>query len=242
MKYLCVAFTLLTTIPVCAPEDRQPGDSGRAAGWFPLVGLVIGLLVAAIWMISSWFLPSLVRAGLALAGWILITGGLHLDGLSDCCDGLFHASNPERRLQIMKDPHLGAFGAIGLGVSLLLKFAALAAIPPERAILSILLSTSLGRWFIILAGMQPPASPGGMGADFSSGLNKWSLVWGAIIPLGLTGLLGYWGLIALVVNLLVAEGLLCLVRSRIGGITGDVFGLLVETIEIMTLITLTIKL
>ncbi len=242
MKYLQIAFNLLTTLPVRAHDDWQPGDSGRAAGWYPLVGLIIGLLVAAVWTVSSWVFPPLVCAGLTLAAWILLTGGLHLDGLADCCDGLFHASNPERRLQIMKDPHLGAFGAMGLVLTLLLKFAALASLPSERTILAILLSASLGRWIILLAGTQPLARPGGMGADFSSGLGKSALAWGSIIPLGLIVLLGLHGLLALAIILLAAMGLLRLTRTRIGGVTGDVFGLLVETIETMTLLTLTLTL
>lgn len=241
MRYLRIAFNLLTTLPVRAPDDWQPGDSGRAARWYSLVGLVIGLLVAAVWALSSWVFPPLVCAGLALAVWIVLTGGLHLDGLADCCDGLFHTSDPERRLQIMKDPHLGAFGAMGLGVALLLKFAALASLPPERAFLSILLATSLGRWFILLAGTQPLARPGGMGADFSSGLGKSALAWGAVIPFCLTALLGLRGLLALAVTLLAAIGLLRLARAQIGGVTGDVFGLLVETIETATLLTLTLN-
>ena len=159
MKYLQIAFNLLTTLPVRAHDDWQPGDSGRAAGWYPLVGLIIGLLVAAVWTVSSWVFPPLVCAGLTLAAWILLTGGLHLDGLADCCDGLFHASNPERRLQIMKDPHLGAFGAMGLVLTLLLKFAALASLPSERTILAILLSASLGRWIILLAGDSATCPP-----------------------------------------------------------------------------------
>lgn len=241
MKYLQIAFNLLTTLPARASNDWQPGDSGRAAGWYPLVGLVVGLLVAAVWTVSSWVFPPLVCAGLALAAWILLTGGLHLDGLADCCDGLFHASNPERRLQIMKDPHLGAFGAMGLVLTLLLKFAALASLPSEHAILAILLSASLGRWMVLLAGTQSLARPGGMGADFSSGLSKSALAWGAIIPLILTAFLGLHGLLALAITLLAAIGLLYLAHARIGGVTGDVFGLLIEIIEIVTLITLSVN-
>jgi len=240
MRYLRVAFNLLTTLPVRASDGWQPGDSGRAAGWYPLVGLVIGLLVAAVWMVSSWALPPLVCAGLALAAWIILTGGLHLDGLADCCDGLLHPSNAERRLAIMKDPHLGAFGVMGLGLALLLKFAALASLPPDRAPLAILLAASLARWVILLAGTQPLARPGGMGADFTSGLNKSALAWGAVIPLVLTALPGPQGLLALAITLLAALGLLRLARARIGGVTGDVFGLLVETTEIITLIAMSL--
>lgn len=172
MKYLRIAFSLLTTLPVRAPADWQPGDSGRAAAWYPLVGLALGLLLAAVYSAAALVFSPQVVAALTLAAWVALTGGLHLDGLSDCCDGLFHPSNPQRRLEIMKDPHLGAFGAVGLGLALLLKFAALASLAPERAAPAILLAASLGRWAILPAGLQPLARPGGMGADFASGLRK----------------------------------------------------------------------
>ena len=216
MKHLRIAFNLLTTLPVRAPDDWEAGDSGRAAGWYPLVGLVLGLLVADAYILSSLALPPLVTGALALALWVALTGGLHLDGLSDCCDGLLYPGEPEKRLQIMKDPHLGAFGAIGLGLALLLKFAALASLPPERAALAILLAASLGRWVILLAGFQPLANKTGMGADFTAGLRKSALAWGALIPLGLMALLGLPGLLAAALALLAALGLLRLARAQIG--------------------------
>jgi adenosylcobinamide-GDP ribazoletransferase len=240
MKHLRIAFSLLTTLPIRAPADWQPGDSGRAAGWYPFVGLALGLLVAAAHALAAWAFPPLVAAALALALWVALTGGLHLDGLSDCCDGLLHTSSPEKRLEIMKDPHLGAFAAIGLGLALLLKWAALASHPPERAALAILLAASLGRWVILLAGLQPLANKTGMGADFAAGLRKPALVWGALIPLGLVALLGVRGFLSAALALLAALGLLRFARSRIGGVTGDVFGLLVEAVEIVTLLTLTV--
>lgn len=240
MKYLRIAFSLLTTLPVRTSENWQPGDSGRAAGWYPFVGLVLGLAMATVHLLAGRVFPPLATGGLVLTLWVVLTGGLHLDGLTDCCDGLFHPSNPVRRLEIMQDPHLGAFGVISLGLALLLKFAALASLPPERAVLAILLAASLGRWIILLAGFQPLAKPGGMGADFARGLRKSALAWGALIPLGLTLALGLPGLLAAALALFTAFGFLRFARTRIGGVTGDVFGLLVEAVEIVTLLTLII--
>lgn len=239
MKYLSIAFHLLTTLPVRAPRDWETGHSGRAGAWYPFVGLVIGALVAGVYLLSTSFFPPLVTAALSLAAWVALTGGLHLDGLADCCDGLLHASNPERRLEIMKDSRLGAFGGIGLMLVLILKVSALASLPTDRAIPVILFAASLGRWAILPAGFQPLARPGGMGADFSSGLPKSALLWGGLIPLGLAIVLGVQGMIALGLALLALYFILQFVRSRIGGVTGDVFGLIVEVTETLTLITLT---
>lgn len=240
MKYLSIAFNLLTTLPVRAAADWQPGDSGRAAGLYPFVGLVIGALVALAYSLLHLFFPTLITAALTLTLWVALTGGLHLDGLADCCDGLLHASNAEKRLEIMKDSRMGAFAGIGLTLTLLLKVSALASLPTDKAVPVILLAASLGRWFIILAGFQPLARPGGMGADFSSGLQKSALAWGGLIPFGLAIYLGVPGILVLGITFLAVFLLLRFVRTRIGGVTGDVFGLIVEVVETLTLITLTI--
>lgn len=240
MKYLSIAFNLLTTLPVRAPMDWKPGDSGRAAGWYPFVGLVLGALVSTAYVLSGLFFPLLVSAILTLIVWVMLTGGLHLDGLTDCCDGLFHPSDPQRRLEIMKDSRMGAFGGIGLILTLMLKAAALASLPNGRAVPAILLAASLGRWFVLLAGLQPLARPGGMGADFASGLRKSALGWGALIPLGLAIVLGMKGILALGLTFLGVFLILRIARARIGGITGDVFGLVVEAAEMIALVTLTL--
>ena len=169
MRRLAIAFSLLTVLPVRAPHDWRPGDSGRAAAWYPFVGLAVGALAAAALILASLVIPPLVAGALALAAWVALTGGLHLDGLADCCDGLLYAGDAGRRLEIMKDPRLGAFGGIGLALALLLKGAALASLAPERALLVLPLAASLGRWAILPAGFQPLARPGGMGADLAAG-------------------------------------------------------------------------
>jgi adenosylcobinamide-GDP ribazoletransferase len=240
MKYLSIAFHLLTTLPVRAPNEWKPGDSGRAAGWYPFVGLIIGALVAAAYLVLGLRFSSLVTAALSLTLWVILTGGLHLDGLADCCDGLLHASNPERRLEIMKDSRMGAFGGIGLFLALILKVSALTSLPTDEAVPVILFAASLARWFIILAGFQPLARPGGMGADFASGLKKSGLVWGGLIPLAMAFYLGMQGIIAIGITSLSILLVLRFARARIGGVTGDVFGLVVEAAEILTLIVLTL--
>ena len=133
MKYLLTAFDLLTILPLPASKNWQAGDSGRSAVWYSLVGLCIGALVAGAFALLQIYFSQILSAALALAFWVLLTGGLHLDELADCFDGMFHASNPERRLQIMKDPHMGAFGVIGLILVLLIKFSALTSLSSTRA-------------------------------------------------------------------------------------------------------------
>src|SRR5687767_7053569 len=111
----------MTILPIRLPEDWSAGDSGRAAVWYPLVGVVIGAITWLIWKGAIIIFPPLAAGILTLVVWVVLTGGLHLDGLADCCDGLLASTTVERRLEIMKDPHMGAFGVTGLILVLMLK-------------------------------------------------------------------------------------------------------------------------
>ena len=235
MRNLRTAFGLLTTLPIRLPDNWQPGDSGRAAVWYPLVGLVIGALTWLAWTGFMLVLPAFVAAVLALIVWVALTGGLHLDGFADCCDGLLVSASRERRLEIMRDPHVGAFGAIGLILLLLLKAAALAALTPAMGT-AILLAASLSRWCVLPAVLLPAARPDGLGADFASGLRRSSIIVGALLPFGLAAALGLHGLFSALAGLGVAVSVLLFARARIGGMTGDVFGMLVESVEAAVLL------
>jgi len=166
---------------------------------------------------------------------------LHLDGLADCCDGMLNASSRERRLEIMKDPRLGTFGAIGLVLTILLKVICLYSMPTGLAWVALPLAAGLGRYLLLPAGRQPLARPGGMGADFASGLNRTGLLWGALVVALLTGLAGWRGLLVVLVGLAVSWGVLSLAKARLGGVTGDVLGLIVEFTELVTLLGFCIR-
>jgi|SRR5271157_809262 len=236
MKYLLTAFDLLTTLPLPASKNWRAGDSGRSAVWYSLVGLCIGALVAGAFALLQIYFFHILSAALALAFWVLLTGGLHLDGLADCFDGMFHASNPERRLQIMKDPHTGAFGVIGLILVLLIKFSALTSLSSTRAIGAILLSASFARWCVLLIWKQPLARPDGLGADFCFGLQLSAIILGGLIPLGLAVWLGGIGFLAIGLGLLVTSFILFVAKKNLGGITGDVLGMIVELVEVSVLL------
>ena len=235
IRTLRIAFGLMTTLPFKLHGDWSAGDSGRASVWYPLVGLVIGALTWLVWKGAMSVFPSLVAGILALVAWVALTGGLHLDGLADCCDGLLASASLERRLEIMKDPHLGAFGVIGLILVLLLKAATLATLTPATSF-GILLAASFARWCILPAGLLPLARPSGMGADFSSGLQRSFIFMGAILPVGLALVLGTRGILSLLAGLAATAVVLWLAKSRIGGVTGDVFGMVVEVVETAVLL------
>ena len=236
MRSLRVAFGLLTTLPFKLPDDWSAGDSGRASVWYPFVGLIIGVLTWLTWKATMFLFPSLVADVITLVIWVALTGGLHLDDLADCFDGLFVSAPVGRRLEIMKDPHTGAFGVIGLILVLFLKAVALASLTSASS-LGILLAASLARWCILPAGLFPLARPSGMGADFVSGLRRSFIVWGALIPLAIALSLGARGILSIFTGCVAMVSVLWLVTSRIGGVTGDVFGMIVEIVETVVLLT-----
>lgn len=233
-----MAWQLLTAIPLPfapADSDRPPG---YAAAHFPLVGAVLGLLLAAAAEMFFWLFPAGIAAALLLALWVGATGMLHLDGFMDSCDGLLPPREAARRLEIMKDSRVGAFGAVGGVLLLLLKFNGLAALPPAHRAAVLVVIPMLGRWAQTWAMVRYPlARPDGMGAFFQRGLTtlRVGAVSGlaALVAVTLLGWLGA-GLLALaaLITVLVAR----LAMARIGGFTGDVYGALCETVETMLLL------
>jgi cobalamin synthase len=110
-----LAWRLLTVIPLPFPAEDFTRPAGPAAAYFPLVGLVLGLVLAGADWLLALALPQGVAATLLLVVWVGLTGMLHLDGFMDACDGLLPPRDPDRRLEIMKDSRVGAFGVVATG-------------------------------------------------------------------------------------------------------------------------------
>jgi adenosylcobinamide-GDP ribazoletransferase len=233
-----LALGFLTTLPT-KMVAYQPDGLGRAGRWFPGVGLILGLLLAALYTLSVlWFTPAITSV-LVIILWAGLTGGLHLDGLADCCDGLLASVPRERRLEIMRDPRVGAFGVIGLVLALLLKAAAVMAL--GNPLPALVLAPVWARWFILWAARQPPARPGGLGNAFAASLTPVILAQALILPLLVLATAFYvdWrSLLAVMVAGLAVSGVIRLAHARIGGVTGDVFGAVVELAEITILLVL----
>lgn len=238
---LPLAASMLTTLRVPLRGEVGVEALRRSTGWYPLVGVAVGAVPAALLLLP---LPPLPRAALALAGWVLVTGALHLDGWADCCDAAFAPARADtqetrqRRLAILKDPHLGTFGAAGLTLLLVGKWSALAHVPA----LAPLLAAPLARWgMVYLLRAHRPARPDGLGATFAGRL---PLGW-ATLALALPALAVLWAsgeplrwaaAAALGVGAAVLLGRL--LAARLGGVTGDVCGAAGEGAELVTLLAL----
>ncbi|MEZ4673775.1 MAG: adenosylcobinamide-GDP ribazoletransferase [Caldilineaceae bacterium] len=234
LQEITVAIGFLTILPV-PTVAFQPGLLGRAGRWFPLIGLLIGLLLWGGYTLLSQIYAPLLVAAATTALWAILTGGLHLDGLADCCDGLLAPVAPARRLEIMRDPRSGAFAVIGLILLLLLKTAALATMPTAGA--ALLVAPTGARWLLLWIARQPAARSGGLGAEFQNGLTPRSLLFALLLPLVLVGILHQWQLWPALLAALIATWLLArFARQRLGGVTGDVYGLTVEVSELVILL------
>ncbi len=237
MRQLVLALGFLTSIPVRTPAPRS-GELGRAAIWFPFVGLIIGAVLAGAQLIvTRWFSPLLAGA-LIVVVWIALTGGLHLDGLADCGDGLLSAASRERRLEIMRDPRLGTFGGMTLVMHLLIKSLAVASLGAPFALL---LAPVLARWLMLFVAQQPSARPGGLGAEFAAGLTKSIGFGAAIIPILLCVLGVPQSIFAALAAIAITAGLVRFTTVRLGGVTGDVLGMTIEVVETVVLLVFCIN-
>ncbi|MFQ5828725.1 MAG: adenosylcobinamide-GDP ribazoletransferase [Candidatus Methylomirabilia bacterium] len=237
---LITAVRFLTIVPVPGRGLDGPDALGRAAVWFPLVGLGLGsALVAADWLFLKLF-PPLLSALLVLTAWKLLTGGLHLDGLADCLDGLA-MREPARALAVMRDSRIGTFGALGLILLLLLVLISLVELPQARRGEALLLAPLVGRYApVLLARCFSPASPDlGYGSAFIRAVSRRAfLVSGALVFVAAGLVCWPCGLIAAAVGLGVAWLAGHRLSRRLGGLTGDGLGAAVELAELGVLLTL----
>ena len=231
---LANAFAFLTILPVGWLKPKRDRAPGYAFSFYPLVGLVIGLLVSLVASIR--FLPSDLTAFLALATWVILSGGLHLDGFADSCDGLLATVSPERRLEIMKDPRAGSWAVIGVVLLLIGKWNAIRFVPFPLLILA----PVAGRWAMMFAvALFPNARPGGIGAFFRNGLGRTQMILGTLIALAVAGILGGRALLALGVSFIAAILFAMWASQKLGGgLTGDTYGATCELVELICLMLL----
>lgn len=227
-----MGFLILTRIPVGTITGTVPTMAQSAWSW-PLVGLAVGAVSAAVWLAAlALGLPPFSAATVSILAGTLATGALHEDGLADLADGIFGGRDPAGRLAIMRDSRIGSYGALALGFSLILRIGALAT-----------LAGGTGAWVLIgLAAASRAGLPMAlrrMPAARSDGLGNAACgvsgsVAGVALALGFVALLPLGPGAALAVGAVMAAlafALGCLALSRIGGQTGDVLGAMSQLSE-----------
>ena len=235
---LRLALTTLTVLPLRAGRvDRRVAAVAMSAA--PLVGLLIGLLLAGLlWLLSG--APPLVAGGVTVAVGVLVTRGLHLDGLADTVDALGSYRRGPEALEIMKKPDIGPFGVAAIVLTLLVQAAA---ITPAGAVLA----WTAGRLAVPIACRRgvPAARPDGLGA-LVAGTVPAPVAAGLAIAVGVAAAWAvpgrpWQGPAAVAAALLVVVLLVRHAVRRFGGITGDVLGAGVELATTVTLVGLSLK-
>lgn len=228
------ALQFLTRLPAPRFAEFDPDDLSRSAIWFPVVGLVIGAVVAlGVWaggQASPWIGA---LAGLVL--WVWITGALHLDGLGDVADGLGASHrDPDRFLDVLRDPHVGAFGVIAMALQLIAKLVLLSELPASDAwtLVALVLIPAWARWGTQVWSLAVPPLAKGSGERFS-----WQISKPVVAVQGLLlAALSAWAAPALLGALLIVPAVALYWRRRLGGITGDCLGASVEVTETLLLL------
>ena len=185
--------------------------------------------------------PAPLTAALLLANLAILTRGLHLDGFMDLCDGLFGGYTPERRLEIMRDAHVGAFAVVGAVSLLVIKYGALVSllslgVPGKEFVL--LLFPMLSRWSMVLQlGVFPYARQEGLGSPLHQSSAKVATIAALLSAIVASVVLGSIGGAALIVGLTLLAWLLGLAMAKmLGGLTGDAYGATNEIIEVVGLV------
>ena len=277
------AIGFLTILPG-APRTPTAGLS-RAPAWFPVVGLILGVILALVdgllrlgylvlqtrfvpsadelqsFLLGSWQhaipveaiihtagatdvsttdisisyrgVPFLLEGVLLVAVLVVLTRGLHLDGFMDTCDALVGGSDRDRRLELLRDPHVGAFAVIGVVLLLLVKCSSMAALPAQSRFWTIMLVPCLSRWAILVVMNRfPYVRCEGFGTPLLRGGSRRSLLLGSVMAVMATVLLtGPAGVLLMAAAGLVAGAVGVWAKRRIGGVTGDIYGATCEVSE-----------
>jgi adenosylcobinamide-GDP ribazoletransferase len=230
------ALQFLTVAPPLVRRPLAPAELGRAVGWFALVGALLGGVLAGADRALGLFFPPGVTAALVLAGWVLATGALHLDGFLDSCDGLFGGRTALARLRIMRDERAGAFAVIGGVLLLLVKYACLTSLASRAVALVVAATVARGGMALAVVAF-PYARPDGLGRCMKDHAGWWQVTLAGSTALVTASLAAQWlGLVVVAVATVATGAGAVFVLRRLPGLTGDTYGALCEMLEALTLL------
>lgn len=246
LQEMRAATLFLTRLPVGWSGDFPDSMQGRSQAWFPLVGALVGIVggivLAAVWWLS---LPPIIAALFAVAAQMLLTGALHEDGLADVADGFGGGATRERKLEIMRDSQVGSYGVLALVLSVGLRTTAIAALVapphgPATAFAALVVAGAASRAAILpVASLLPPARRDGVAATSGGPTpTRLAAALGATALLALIALGPGAALTALTAAAAAVIVLALIARHQVGGYTGDVFGAVQQVAEIAALTAL----
>ncbi|MEF9898041.1 MAG: adenosylcobinamide-GDP ribazoletransferase [Pseudomonas sp.] len=237
-----IALQFLSSLPVRLPGMPSAAQMGRSVLFYPLVGLLFGVLLWGLHALLEGS-PVLLHAALLLSAWVVLSGGLHMDGLADSADAwLGGFGDRERTLEIMKDPRSGPIAVVTLVLVLLLKFCAVLVLVERGQGVLLILAPLLGRASLLgLFLCTPYVRSGGIGQALADHLPRRSAAWALFASFALClCIAGLQGLYVLVVAGVAFFWLRRVMIRRLGGTTGDTAGALLELLELAVLLGLTL--
>ncbi|MGD9705037.1 MAG: adenosylcobinamide-GDP ribazoletransferase [Acidimicrobiia bacterium] len=235
LRRLRTAGSFLTRVPL------HPGGDIDIAGstpWFPVVGLLLGLVGGGVFAAASEVLTPAVSAALSLVVTALLTGAFHHDGLADIADAFGGGWDRDQRLAIMRDSRHGTYGVMALVLSTAVQFSSLASMTAAWGLAALVAAHTLGRAAVIVVLVTTrPARDDGLGTDYSAGLGRSAVFVGAVIGVGITLLvLGLWAGLAVGAVSLTSIAVVVLAQRKIGGMSGDVLGAIEQVGECAVLV------
>lgn len=235
IKGLILSLQFLTRLPINISIDFNHKNIRNSIFFFPLVGAIIGAIGGFVYHILS-PLNIEIASFVTMLVLIILTGGLHIDGLSDTFDGFLSNRDKEKVLEIMKDSRIGAFGVLSIVILLLFKYILIKNIPnpPIYLILSLANSRLVASYII---SYKKCARPGGLGDLFNKSNPKKLIILSSIIYILLLFTLNKGYIIPLIATILTGEIISQISYKKIGGLTGDVYGTIIEIGECISLLT-----
>lgn len=238
--HFLVGMMFLTRLPVPIGLIFSEGRLARAARYFPLVGILVGLITGGVFFVSCQFLDPTLSGFLAVIMGLFVTGALHEDGLADCCDGLGGGHTRERTLEIMRDSRIGAYGTCALIGSIGLRAFAIGGMSAFEGFIALIIAHGLSRGLIPLVLMSGKyARTRGLASSVADGVKSWE----ALLSVGFSAVLVFLagpeaGLATFAAAILTSGVMLSILVRRLGGYTGDGLGAVQQVAEISALIML----
>ncbi|UCD15202.1 MAG: adenosylcobinamide-GDP ribazoletransferase [Candidatus Omnitrophota bacterium] len=237
MKYFLIALQFLTILPVKIKAKIEDKDFGKSLLYFPAVGLIIGVILSITAFFFSRFAPFLSVAVILVVS-VVLTGGIHLDGFADTCDGFYASHSKEQTLKIMRDSRIGVMGVIGIVCVFLLKFALLSSFSPALLWRAVIIMAVFSRWALSFAcSLSKYARQKGKAEFFIKYADKRAVLAGGIFTLATFLIfIGTKGVTVFILSWIFVFLFVKYSEKKIGGITGDILGAVNEIGEVSTLL------
>lgn len=243
---LLAAIRFLTSIPLPWWREASRQEFVRSLAYYPVVGIIIGLILAGLSWLLALFLPSAIVNVLLIVALVVISGALHLDGFVDTCDGIGGHKNPEERWQVMRDSRVGGFGVIGGCCLLLVKYISLNSVPEPLLMMTLVVMPVISRWAMVYAIFAyPSARPSGLGKERKQATDWLRFTIATLITLvvaiGLARLanITYFYVVgpAIVFGIwMITIAMATYFKHKFAGLTGDTYGAINEVAEVCVLI------